>query len=379
MAREIRKQINETQTNASPGHKTEDIKTVVVIGEDGKDPVAEIIADNQTERKNTVVFTFGRFNPPHVGHLRLFRVVHDTAKALKADYYIIPSIVDYTSRKTLVDMNRYPLTIDERIEFINHLLPATKADDALIDLTNTILKKDGKPVTTPYQIFKKLSELGYKKVIFILGHESGSGSDKPTTTFNVLKKYYRGSTNGGMKVKPYFLHNEKVAGQDKGAILSAQNMSARLIRNILMADPSPENLERFIKAYEGSNIPSAVLEGYYQKWHTRLTKDIPKLYAIPPSRRRPAAPPAPSPSPSFVSALTGLPESFRSALSSFRQSSSSPMPMPMPMPRPVPRPPSPKPMPVRARRAKPPSAPVPAPPPEPRMGTRSIARIRAKA
>lgn len=289
--------------SASAEHKEEDIETVIIIGKDGKDPVAEILADNPIKRKYTAVVTFGRFNPPHVGHLRLFKVVQETAKRLDADYYIIPSTVDYKERKTLVEMNRFPLTIDERIEFIHHLLPGSLEDDAVIDLRGTTMF-NGKEIKSPYHIFDKLGELGYKKAIFILGHESGGGADKPTTSFKNLKKYHKGpSSASGMKVKPYFLHNEKVEGQLEGTVLGSHNMSARLIRNILMKDMNEDNFKDFKKAYAGSGIDDDILRKYYQKWHARLTYEIPAFQelqsSIAPtpklSKRKSVKPPTPIP------------------------------------------------------------------------------------
>ena len=40
---------------------------------------------------NAAVFTFGRFNPPTIGHEKLLKVVENTAKIQKGDYFVFMS------------------------------------------------------------------------------------------------------------------------------------------------------------------------------------------------------------------------------------------------------------------------------------------------
>ena len=45
-----------------------------------------------TEKKgDTVVFTFGRFNPPTVGHEKLITAVQAVSKTEGGDYFVYPS------------------------------------------------------------------------------------------------------------------------------------------------------------------------------------------------------------------------------------------------------------------------------------------------
>ena len=45
-----------------------------------------------TEKKgDTVVFTFGRFNPPTVGHEKLIMAVQSVARSKGADFFVYPS------------------------------------------------------------------------------------------------------------------------------------------------------------------------------------------------------------------------------------------------------------------------------------------------
>ena len=45
-----------------------------------------------TEKKgDTVIFTFGRFNPPTVGHEKLITAVQSVAKSKGGDFFVYPS------------------------------------------------------------------------------------------------------------------------------------------------------------------------------------------------------------------------------------------------------------------------------------------------
>jgi hypothetical protein len=65
----------------------------------------------------SVVFAFGRFNPPTVGHELLIKVVKKVASTHKADYVI------YASRTQ--DKKKNPLPIDRKIHYLNIMFPGT--------------------------------------------------------------------------------------------------------------------------------------------------------------------------------------------------------------------------------------------------------------
>ena len=62
----------------------------------------------QTQDK-TVVFAYGRYNAPTIGHQKLIDTVVDTAKQSNADYLIVPSHSTKPPEKN-------PLTVDQKIE-----------------------------------------------------------------------------------------------------------------------------------------------------------------------------------------------------------------------------------------------------------------------
>lgn len=111
---------------------------------------------------NTVVFAFGRFNPPTVGHELLVKLVKKIAKTRKADYVI------YASRTT--DKKKNPLTIERKLHFLNMMFPGT----TFVGATAT--------ERTPIEVAKFLNTK-YKNVVFV------AGSDRVESFKELLNKY----------------------------------------------------------------------------------------------------------------------------------------------------------------------------------------------
>ena len=84
-----------------------------------------------SEKKgDTVVFTFGRFNPPTVGHRKLIIAVENVAKTKGADYFIFPSHSQ--------DSKKNPLNQTQKIKYMHQMFPkhrlniiASRGTDAL--------------------------------------------------------------------------------------------------------------------------------------------------------------------------------------------------------------------------------------------------------
>ena len=66
-------------------------------------------------RNKTVVVTFGRFNPPTVGHQHLVNGVRQLAQKLRADHAIFPSQSQ--------DPKKNPLEFSEKADFLQRLFP----------------------------------------------------------------------------------------------------------------------------------------------------------------------------------------------------------------------------------------------------------------
>lgn len=66
-------------------------------------------------RNKTVVITFGRFNPPTVGHQKLIDSVRTMASRLRADHAIFPSQSQ--------DAKKNPLNPSDKADFLSRLFP----------------------------------------------------------------------------------------------------------------------------------------------------------------------------------------------------------------------------------------------------------------
>jgi hypothetical protein len=118
---------------------------------------------NKLSENKTAIISFGRFNPPTIGHEIVFKVASDLAKQNKADFFIVPT-------KT-TDKQKNPLTIQEKISYLSKIFPEYNSN--ILNNTN---------INTIFDTAKYLSEQGYKNLKVIVG------SDRKEQ-FEVLNKY----------------------------------------------------------------------------------------------------------------------------------------------------------------------------------------------
>lgn len=116
--------------------------------------------------KDTVVFAFGRFNPPSIGHLKLIKMISSEAQQENADAKI------FTSRS--VDYKKNPLEYKIKVEWLNELIRFNKVPLVKVDTS--------KSVKTPFEVVEQLAQAGYKNIIMI------SGEDR-ITEFSKAEKY----------------------------------------------------------------------------------------------------------------------------------------------------------------------------------------------
>jgi len=115
----------------------------------------------QTSNKS-VVFTFGRFQPPTSGHQLLINKVIKEARKRRAEHRIYPSQSQ--------DKKSNPLSHKDKVLYMRKLFPKA----------NII---DDKNAKTPYHVLESLSKEGYKNVYFIVG------GDRVSEFKNGMKKY----------------------------------------------------------------------------------------------------------------------------------------------------------------------------------------------
>lgn len=97
-----------------------------------------------------VVFTFGRFTPPTIGHAKLINKVVDVAKQLGAENRI------YTSKS--FDHAKNPIPYKDKVSFLKQLFPQANIED-------------DPNAHTAFHVAKILSDEGYRDVTMVVGSD----------------------------------------------------------------------------------------------------------------------------------------------------------------------------------------------------------------
>jgi phosphopantetheine adenylyltransferase len=109
-----------------------------------------------------IVFTFGRFQPPTVGHELLVKAVQRVAKSQKADHVI------YTSRSQ--DKKKNPLDVKRKVYYLKRMFPQANIVGA------------GETTRTFIEVAKELNKR-YKQIVMV------AGSDRVTEYNRILNEY----------------------------------------------------------------------------------------------------------------------------------------------------------------------------------------------
>ncbi len=150
-----------------------------------------------------VVFTFGRFNPPHVGHELLVNTVLKTARKYGYENRIYASPSEGNVKN--------PLTYKDKIRYMKEAFRSA----------NVI---DDKEMKNPFFVAKKLSDEGYKNVILVVG------SDRVRELDDQIRKYI----NHSDPKKAFYFDDFKVVsagGRDPDAD-DVSGMSASKMRKV---------------------------------------------------------------------------------------------------------------------------------------------------
>ena len=117
----------------------------------------------------TVVFAFGRFNPPTTGHELLIKAVKKLAATHKADHAI------YASKTQ--DSKKNPLTVDKKVHYLNlmfpgtHFVAANEQERTFIEAVKNLNKK-------------------YKSLIMVAGSDRVPEYEKILTKYNGKDFHY---------------------------------------------------------------------------------------------------------------------------------------------------------------------------------------------
>ncbi len=163
-------------------------------------------SQEQKPKSDTLTMTFGRFNPPHVGHGKLIDKTAEVAGE-SGDYRIYPSRTQNPAKN--------PLPPKEKVEYMKKLYPqhsqAIQDDDSVKSIINAL---------------EKAHKEGYKNVNIVVG------DDRVDEFQNLVKKYNKSAEEGGL----YQFGNINIqsAGERKEAEgqsdTSVESMSASRMR-----------------------------------------------------------------------------------------------------------------------------------------------------
>ena len=113
----------------------------------------------------TAVFSFGRFNPPTIGHEKLIKKVESVANQNNADFYIYPSWSQSPDKD--------PLPHEVKFKYMKKAFPKYSK--------NIISNKKCK---SAIHVLTKLYDAGYEKVMMVVGSDRISEFDKLLNKYN---------------------------------------------------------------------------------------------------------------------------------------------------------------------------------------------------
>ena len=117
-----------------------------------------------TERKgDTAIFTFGRFNPPTVGHENLIIAVANVSRREGGDYFVYPSHSQ--------DPKKNPLSQKQKIQYMKKMFPKHRTN---------IIASTGR---TALEIASEIYDKKYTKLVMVVG------SDRVREFQTILDKY----------------------------------------------------------------------------------------------------------------------------------------------------------------------------------------------
>jgi cytidyltransferase-like protein len=115
--------------------------------------------------KGILTVAFGRFNPPHLGHLDLMDTALSTAEQDGSDYIIVPSRTH--------DSKKNPLDADSKISIMRKMFP--RHSERILNDPN---------ISTIFDVLKRAHNDGYSGVRFISGSKRVKEIEKLSNNYN---------------------------------------------------------------------------------------------------------------------------------------------------------------------------------------------------
>lgn len=161
-------------------------------------------------KEKTVVFSFGRFNPPTTGHEKMIKAADTIAKAQGADMKIFPSQSQ--------DPKKNPLSFADKVKFMRKMF-RSYAKNIVAD----------KSLKTTFDVVSKLYGMGYTRVIMVVGGDRVSEFDKLLNKYNGVEgRHGFYEFENGVEIKS--AGNRADPDSDEAKEMTADAMSASLLR-----------------------------------------------------------------------------------------------------------------------------------------------------
>ncbi len=116
--------------------------------------------------KECAYFMFGRFQPPHIGHLKMIKSGFDVAKQKQCDLFVFTSASH--------DDNKNPLDVDLKVHILKKQLSYMIREG---QLTGQHVDVIGANVLNPRSVsgaINYLKGLGYKRIVLVVGQDRAS-------------------------------------------------------------------------------------------------------------------------------------------------------------------------------------------------------------
>jgi hypothetical protein len=201
------------------------------------------------ESTGHVTFTFGRFNPPTVGHEKLLDKVHEVAKG--GAYRV------YASHSE--DPKKNPLSYNDKIKFMRKMFP--RHARSIISAAN---------IKTAFDALDTLYEQGYRQVSFVVGSDRVEEFSKTLNKYNGEKRatgFY--NFEGGVQVVSA---GERDPDSEDVSGMSASKMRAAAKDNNfeLFAKGLPSGFKEAQKLFNAVRSGMGLKESYNFRQHIQL-------------------------------------------------------------------------------------------------------------
>lgn len=206
------------------------------------------VSDSIICNNDTTIFTYGRFNPVHKGHLLLINkmvTISQDEYNNNADIYVFPTSTQ--------DSEKNPLKIIEKVSLIKDLIKESpQASNVRVINTSTCgIKNDlnAKGCKGIYQVIAALKTAGYKTIVFGVGSDRYDDFKHVEKAGIILKKLGKERTNRTISASRmrYAALRGKVRRFQNGTKINKRK-TAKILMSLIRKrlTPKKENTARLI-------------------------------------------------------------------------------------------------------------------------------------